>query len=683
MSIRFVRGILSHECKEFESMRIGILRMNNFTEWIKENIGYCIFVGILAVLLFLCVQDLIPGHLYFGPSENIRYNQPTNVIVSKQADWQTEFVNDSQNLWGVSLRFELSKQDQQNNRKRTSRALINVKKDIEEPARDAFAENIEITMSRALESGAEEQLGKWTVSVEEIRPQSDYKLVWVQPIENMQGAKIILHVATGLEEERAFQITNAAPIQMRVHYNTIKMLMYLFAAFMLIGSILLAKCLDYAKAWLVFGCIFALVWFIAVPYARVPDEETHFFRIYEITQGHMLTDSGLDGEEQTLGRRMPDNLDMDIRQHFSTFRDVIDHRNLVLDRENEVWYSFPNMALYSPISYLPQVIGVFLTDLITDNVLSIVYMGRLFGLLAALFLFYHALKRLPVKRECMFMILMLPMVFQEMISLSADSFINALSLFLTGFSLSLICDFSESGSRKITRKELTVLWIIAPVMGLCKVVYIPLCFLLLLLPVGLFDNKRRKLLHTVGPVAVAMILNVLWTAVGNIGESASHEQIAFILEYPYAFIKIAYRTLLTFGHDVIMEFMGSNMGGLNISVYELPLLFLLGVIVVLAVAPQSGDKRFDRKHKIWMTAIWMAILAMTWGSMYLGYNEVANNLITGFQGRYLIPIAFLMLVTLETDLFERKKADIRKWLYPLAVSANLYVLFFVVEEMTW
>lgn len=657
--------------------------MRNFTEWIKSNIGYCIFIGILAALLFLCVQDLIPGHLYFGPSENIKYNQPADVMVSNQADWQTVFVNDSRNLWGVSLRFELSEQDQQNNQKRTSRALINVKKDIEEPARVAFSENIEITMSKALENGAEEQLGKWTVSAEEIRPQSDYKLVLIQPIENMQDAKIILRVTTGLEEERAFQITNAAPIQLRVHYNIIKMLMYLLAAIMLIGSILLAKRLDYAKAWLVFGCIFAIIWLITVPYARVPDEESHFFRIYEITQGHMLTDSGMDGEEQTLGRRMPDNLDMDIRQHFSTFRDVIDHRNLMLDRENEVWYSFPNMALYSPISYLPQVIGVYLADIITDNVLAIIYVGRLFGLVAALFLFYYALKKLPLKQECMFMILMLPMVFQEMISLSADSFINALSLFMTGFSLSLIMNSSGGGSGKITKKELTVLWIIAPLMGLCKVVYIPLCFLLLFLPAGLFENKKQKLVHTIGPTAVALILNVLWTAVGDIGGSASHEQIAFILEYPYAFVKIAFRTLLTFGHDVIMEFLGSNMGGLNIAVYELPLLFLLGVIVVLAVAPQSGGKRFDRKLKIWMTVIWMAILAMTWGSMYLGYNEVANNLITGFQGRYLIPIAFLMLVTLETDLFERKKADMRKWLYPIAVSANLYVLFFVLEEMTW
>lgn len=657
--------------------------MKKKVEWIKNNIGYCIFILILAVLLFLCIQDLKTGNLFIGPSGSVRYNQSADAMISDRVNWQTEFINDSGRLWGVSLRFELSEQDQLNNQRRTSRELVNVKKDTESPAEEAFSENIEITLSKESENGEKEQLGVWVVSAGEIRPQSDYKLVWAQPVENMQDVKVVLQVKTGLEEQRVFKITNVQPIQKRVNAGTFRLLMFLYAALLLISSILLAKRLDYSKAWLVLGGMLAVGWLIIMPYARVPDEESHFFRIYEITQGHMLTDSGVDAGEQTLGRQMPGNLDMDIRQHFTTFRDVIDHRNMVLDRENEVWYSFPNMALYSPISYLPQVIGVCLADLITDNVLGIIYVGRLFGLLTALFLFYYALKKVPLKRECMFMILMLPMVFQEMVSLSADSFINALALFMTGFSLSLIFGFSGRNSRNITRRELAVLWIIAPLMGLCKVVYIPLCFLLFLLPAGLFKNKKQKLVHTIGPVAVAMVLNVLWTAVGNIGESASHEQIEYILGYPYEFIKTVHRTLLYYGHDVIMEFMGSNMGGLNIAVYKLPMLFLLGVIVVLAVVPERGRQRIDHKLKIWATVIWMAILAMTWGSMYLGYNEVGNNLITGFQGRYLIPIAFLMLISLETDGFERKPADLRKWLYPMTVSINLYVLCAVLEEMTW
>ena len=76
-------------------------------------------------------------------------------------------------------------------------------------------------------------------------------------------------------------------------------------------------------------------------------------------------------------------------------------------------------------------------------------------------------------------------------------------------------------------------------------------------------------------------------------------------------------------------------------------------------------------------------MAMTWGSMYLGYNEVGNNLITGFQGRYLIPILFFMLVSLENSRFEREGYVAGKYLYPLATGVNLYVLLVVFSEMLW
>lgn len=647
---------------------------------IKNRLGYICFILVLAVLLTLYVLNLNPGHLYIGPSGTAACNQQTDRLVSDQAGWQTEFVSTGDKLWGVSVRFQLSEQDERNNIRRTSRELVNVKKDTESPASEIPEENIEIALLEGTEAGEAKLLAQWTVSAEEIRPQSDYKLTVVQPFEQMRGHQLILQVRTGLESSRAFAITNVQPIERRISLKTVRGGVLLFVLVVLAGSILLAKRLDYARAWLVLGAVLAAAWLIVMPYARVPDEEAHFFRIYEITQGHLRSEERIGESGRDLGRYMPRNLDLDTRQHYTTFRDVIDHRNLQLDRANEVWYSFPNMALYSPVSYLPQVIGVKLADVFTGNVLWIIYAGRLAGLLTALLLFYYALKRLPVKKECMFLIAMLPMVFQEMVSLSADSFINALAVFTTGFCLSLLF---EEGVRQITPKELCIIWVLAPLIGLCKVVYLPLCLLFFLIPARMFGSRRKKIFHTLGPTALAVTLNAVWMAVADVGGSASGEQTAFILHYPFAFLMIAYRSLLTFGHDVLMELMGSNMGGLNIAVDELPLLLLLGLTVVLAAAPQRGQKRIGTVPKLVMSLVWLMILAMTWGSMYLGYNETANYLITGFQGRYLIPIAFFMLVTLESGWFERGKADLRKYLYPLAVSGNLYVLLSVLEEMTW
>jgi len=123
------------------------------------------------------------------------------------------------------------------------------------------------------------------------------------------------------------------------------------------------------------------------------------------------------------------------------------------------------------------------------------------------------------------------------------------------------------------------------------------------------------------------------------------------------------------------------MGGLNIPVDEIPLLILGVVLVVLAVAPEKESIRLKTGSKFWIAMVWMAVLAMTWGSMYLGYNKVGNNLITGFQGRYFIPIILLMLVSLENRHFEREIFDLRKYLYPLVTSVNIYVLFIVLDQV--
>ena len=128
---------------------------------------------------------------------------------------------------------------------------------------------------------------------------------------------------------------------------------------------------------------------------------------------------------------------------------------------------------------------------------------------------------------------------------------------------------------------------------------------------------------------------------------------------------------------------GGNMGGLNIEVDETPLLILACVIVVLAVSRPENGIRFSTAQKIFFLCLCAVIISMTWGSMYLLYNEVGNNLITGFQGRYLFPVMLLLLAGLENRNFVRKTGALNRWLYPLAGSINLYVLLLVAEEMSW
>lgn len=652
----------------------------------SESLIYICFLSILTIFILLHISDLNPGNLYFGPSAQERYNYTEEIMISQDNSWQTELSLEADTWWGMSLRLELSDKDESRNFRRTSGEITGIKKDTQSPVSEKAEELIVVTVSDISGHSPDNSntatgtlIAEWRFSVDEIRPESDFKLALTEGCRGMSGHRLLLNIETGLEKDRAVIVHNIQPICFRISAFSVRICMMVAAlAFLLLCILCAIRCFDYHKAWLILGGVLSILWVLSIPYGRVPDEESHFFRIYEITQGHITTDIIQTENELDRGRILPDNLDLETKQHMATLRDEIDHRNLTLNSAAAKWYSFPNMALYSPVSYLPQILGVWLSDLLTDRVLLIVYAGRLTGMMTALLLIYFALKLLPLKKECMFLLAMLPMVFQEMISLSADSFINAASIFLTGFLLSLIFR-----TKRIHAWQTAVLWCLAPIIGLCKVVYLPLMLLYFLIPTGNFGSRNKKLIHTIGPTLTSVILNFSWTIVGNIGGAASSDQIAYILHNPFEFVKIAYRTLLTFGDEVLFELMGNNMGGLNISVPELPLLVLGAVILLLATAPQKNAPRFSLKQKLIITIIWISILSMTWGSMYLGYNEVGNDLITGFQGRYLIPIAFLMLVSLENCHFERTECELRKYLYPLAGTINLYVLFTMFAEITW
>ena len=641
----------------------------------REPIGYMVYLAALFAILFVGISDLNPGHIYIGPSGRERYNCSGGNAVSRDQDWEGTFTAQKDMLWGVSLRLSLSQQDREKNATRSTRESAGIVKNAENASVIEAGEEIEVLLT-----AEEEVIGRWYFPVGDVRPSTDLKLVFSESRHGLSGGEITVNVRTGLSGERAFEVRNLAPIYGRIPAEGVRGMMLAAACFVLLVCAAAGKYMAYHKAWLLLGSIFAALWIVVIPYARVPDEEAHFFRIYEITEGHMFSDVRETMEGEDIGRLMPGNLDVATKEHAATWRDIIDHRNLNVDRDAEVWYSFPNMALYSPVSYLPQTIGVWLGKLFTDRVLVMIYLGRLAGAGLSLVLIYWALKMVPVKKECLFLVAMLPMYFQELVSLSADSLINALAIFFTAFSFRLI---AEKRDRKITKGETIALWMLAPAISLCKAVYLPLCAMYFMIPERLFRSRRQRIACTVGPVAAATAADAGWMLAGKVGSSASGEQIAYILRYPFEFVKIVYRTIMQYGDEVIFEMLGSNMGGLNIEVDETPLLILACVIVVLAVSRPENGIRFSTAQKIFFLCLCAVIISMTWGSMYLLYNEVGNNLITGFQGRYLFPMMLLLLAGLENRNFVRKTGALNRWLYPLAGSINLYVLLLVAEEMSW
>ena len=196
-----------------------------------ELIAYIVYLAALFVLLFVGISDLNPGHIYIGPSGEERYNCPAGEAISKDREWEATFPLKDDELWGISLRLDLSVQDQEANATRSTHEISGIEKETEEVRTIAPEEAIEVFLN-----GISGEIGYWYFPVGEVRPSTDLKLVFPESKQLTEGEKLTVKIKTGLEAGRAFTVLNLAPVYHRIPAEGVR------AGILLIGILVLALC---------------------------------------------------------------------------------------------------------------------------------------------------------------------------------------------------------------------------------------------------------------------------------------------------------------------------------------------------------------------------------------------------------------------------------------------------------
>jgi uncharacterized membrane protein len=80
-----------------------------------------------------------------------------------------------------------------------------------------------------------------------------------------------------------------------------------------------------------------------------------------------------------------------------------------LDISNRRFVPFPRSAFYSPLPYLPQMLGIAVGRSFGSGPLYLLYLGRLINCLAAVGLLGIAVDSMPVAEELVIVIGLLPM----------------------------------------------------------------------------------------------------------------------------------------------------------------------------------------------------------------------------------------------------------------------------------
>ena len=428
--------------------------------------------------------------------------------------------------------------------------------------------------------------------------------------------------------------------------------------------LLMFKNIKFEKLFVCTVLVLGLAYVFVIPMYRGHDEHAHFFKAYEISTGVFNTPIINEHSITTIPSAFFDVLHEDYNTeeryiNATYYDDVIRSAGVEVDEENTITVGGEYMAVYSPLPYIPQALTIRIMSLFTDNLLIIFYMTRIVNLLVSVFLLYLAIKIIPFGKNIIFFIAIIPTTLSQIASVSPDALTITSSILFVAYLLKLIF-----GKDKITIKNIITLAVIGTVLGLCKIVYVPLALLTLLIPKEKYNKKRDRVLMCVLAVALPIIANLAWLGVASthlslIDNNKSDAQKLNILSNPIEYLRICFYTLY---HDFdlyLMQLFGGFMehiemvhvGWINVIAYII-------IFIIIVLFDKDIKDKLDKKMKITISIVLFIICGLIYTSIYMQWSTLKNYYINGVQGRYFVELLLPFMLVLGQNKLVKESGKI-------------------------
>ncbi len=422
--------------------------------------------------------------------------------------------------------------------------------------------------------------------------------------------------------------------------------------------------------FLVVSLTFGLVFLILTPPFQVPDEVNHFYKAYQITDGHWLSEK----KDHRLGGYVPKSFiklaapflklrwNMNAKADFETIRKQF---LISLDENDSIFVDFPNTALYSPVSYLPQALAIFVLKMLKTPPLFIFYVARIFTLFIWIVSIWLVIKMSPVYKWLFTLLALLPMSVFINMSLSADVMTNIIAFLFLGSILKFT--FEENPFRQ---RQFLLLVLLTILLASAKIAYTSLILLFLLIPSGKFKNQQKKYLYFAVLLVIGLITTLIWSEIINrlyipylnynplyrdnidlIKCANIQRQMDFILSHGVYIFGVFLHSL---SHTFDMYYQGyiGTFGWLDakLPVWLITISYI--VIFIVAALGNNPDKKFSNFQKTVLFFSLISIVALVLLSQHLTWDCVGGDLIATIQGRYFIP-AFPLLFLLFSNRYNK------------------------------
>lgn len=415
------------------------------------------------------------------------------------------------------------------------------------------------------------------------------------------------------------------------------------------------------KLFLTCAIPLGLIYTLLIPPGIVPDEWVHMHNTFSLSSQIMNKE---ENQKITMKNSEIELYNQQITTGNNDYYDYIYSNIFSISNDNK--YSnieIESVGLGQLFGYFPAVIGTTVSRVLHLGAVTTVYIARLCNFIFYLTFTYFALKKIPFGKVLLFAISMLPMASHQMFSLSYDTIINSASFFCIAYGMFFVYQSSEVELKDVIMYGLSGILLLANKGSAYAFILVIPILAKYFNPNGEPYAKKTKIIIFLIIIICIILLN--YRSFVNTEQTSPIEAVSGQSVVPWAglpsytlsqmisdipgTIQLFLNTLILKGGYYVNTAIGSLMGWLVIPVPTWIINSWIGILIISAFVEKSNHEVFTHEHKLLYFLIAIGVILVVMLAMALAWTPSGYEVIEGVQGRYYIPIIFLLLIPLQNS----------------------------------
>jgi len=437
------------------------------------------------------------------------------------------------------------------------------------------------------------------------------------------------------------------------------------------------KHMDIHKKFMICAIFLGGILIFAIPVLHGIDEGAHFFKVYSLVCGS----EEVYNEENKLIDKIPNSILQ--ADSVNKYVETIGLKNKKIDTNDYMLGDdYIGAKLYSMISYIPYILPMFICQKILQmDIVGVIYIGRIFAFICWLLISAYTIKIIPKRKEFISFLCLMPIVLTLVTTYTGDLVTNSVILLFLAYWYKLYFE-----KRLITKKEIVIISILGIISACSKLVYAMIFFILFLLPIECFKNKKHKikvLTLILSSIIIATFINL--TIVGSDLIDAYPKinlQKEYILSNLGKYIWIFVSTIVKNFWTYVYQFSTGRTTMCQNSIMVNDVISVIYIVLLaLSIILENAKIDLNKNDRILISIIVFAIIIIIFTSLYLQWTAtnygVGYEAICGVQGRYFIPIValFILANTNATYNFDRNNLWTGVLLINIIIICKIIIAF--------